>query len=66
MDKLIHLIHSYLNFYKHSLCVCTCEGAAHYSVPLCILSSQRSGLQAWWSNIHPNTHTLDSEMIHFS
>lgn len=46
--------------------VCTCEGAAHYSVLLCNLSSQRSGLQAWWFTTHPNTHTLDSEMIHFS
>lgn len=70
MDKLIHLIHSYLNFYKHSLSVCvcvyTCEGAAHCSVLLCILSSQRPGRQAWWCTTHPNTHTLDSEMIHFS
>lgn len=38
--------------------VCTCEGAAHYSVLLCNLSSQCSGLQAWWFTTHPNTHTL--------
>lgn len=48
------------------VCVYTHVREQHYSVLLCIFSSQRPGLQAWWCTTHPNTYTLDSEMIHFS
>lgn len=40
MDKLIHLIHSYLNFYKHSLSVCMCVRVReqHTTVCCCAIS----------------------------
>lgn len=66
MDKLIHLIHSYLNFYKHSLCVCVPVREQHTIVFCCAFSPPSTQLQAWRSPTHPNTHTLDSEITHLS